>query len=149
MNEVIKCQKLSLRFKKFNFSTINSQFHALAVKLQLKVAAILCDAMFSPDRYGVRRSSFSHPDDHARPFIGMKTAFRNTSGPSPKGKRATDSRTSLQQAAHMRFSEPATPSVLKERGLRPSDLGDPHKREFLTALTSRVFHLALVSTSNE
>lgn len=90
--------------------------------------------MFSPERFGARRGSFGNPEPPSgRNFIGLKTAFRQ--------KEAT--RTPLQKAAHFRFSEPATPSVLKDRGLRPSDLSDPHKKQFLTELTGRVFHLAV------
>ncbi|MPC93459.1 hypothetical protein E2C01_088587 [Portunus trituberculatus] len=88
--------------------------------------------MFSPERFGSQRTSFGVTEaPTGRNFIGLKTAFR------PK-----DSRTPLQKAAHFRFSEPATPSVQSGRGWRPSDLTDPHKREFLTELTGRIFHLA-------
>lgn len=89
--------------------------------------------MFSPDRYTTRRVSFGTVEDSGqRNYIGLKTAFRTKS-----------TRTPLQQAAHFRFSEPVTPSIEKERGLKPSDLSDPHKRQFLTELTNRVFHLAV------
>ena len=110
--------------------------------------------MFSPERYGARRSSFGAPDEGNRPVLALKTAFRSSSTSdkrSHSGNRSAASdhhRSALQQAAHLRFSEPATPSVLKDRGLRPSDLGDPHKKEFLTNLTTRVFHLALVCLIN-
>ena len=40
---------------------------------------------------------------------------------------------------------PSTKAISKERGFQPSDLGDPQKRNFLTALTNRVFHLKMVS----
>ncbi|KAK7068990.1 hypothetical protein SK128_002312 [Halocaridina rubra] len=90
--------------------------------------------MFSPDRYGARAGSFGKVTDLAgRNFIGLKTAFRSKA----------DTRTPLQKAAHFRFSEPATPSILTQRGLKPSDLSDPHKKQFLTELTGRIFHLSL------
>ena len=88
--------------------------------------------MFSPDRFGSTRTSFGVAETPTgRNFIGLKTAFR------PK-----DSRTPLQKAAHFRFSEPSTPSVRDGRGWRPSDLSDPHKKQLLTELTGRIFHLA-------
>ena len=96
--------------------------------------------MFSPDRFGTnRKTNFNILDEQGGPrkFFGLKTAFRNS--------QKKDALTPIQQAAHQRFSEPATPSVLKDRGLRPSDLSDPHKKDFLTNLTTRIFHLSLVS----
>ncbi|KAG0722815.1 hypothetical protein GWK47_043851 [Chionoecetes opilio] len=89
--------------------------------------------MFSPERFGVTRASFGVTEaSTGRNFIGLKTAFR------PKDSR----RTPLQMAAHFRFSEPATPSVQDGRGWRPSDLSDPNKKQLLTELTGRIFHLA-------
>ncbi|RXG67858.1 hypothetical protein Avbf_01251, partial [Armadillidium vulgare] len=109
--------------------------------------------MFSPDRYGARGRSFSRydPFSRGRPFPTLKTSFRNCASGrnSPFGFQGKDRRTPIQKAAHFRFSEPSTPSVLKDRGWRPSDLSDPQKKDFLTNLTSRVFHLNLESGDEE
>lgn len=97
-----------------------------------RVAPVCVVVMFSPERFGPQRTSFGVSEaPTGRNFIGLKTAFRSK-----------DSRTPLQKAAHFRFSEPATPSVQSGRGWRPSDLSDPYKRQFLTELTGRIFHLA-------
>lgn len=110
--------------------------------------------MFSPDRFGDVGKNFCDPEagSSGRQYVALKTAF------SPKGRKAKggsytpggilpskNKRSSLQKAAQFRFSEPSTPSVLKDRGLRPSDLSDPHKKDFLTQLTTRIFHLSLVN----
>ncbi|KAB7505717.1 hypothetical protein Anas_00014 [Armadillidium nasatum] len=109
--------------------------------------------MFSPDRYGAQGRSFSRydPFSRGRPFPTLKTSFRNCASgrSSPFGFQGKDRRTPLQKAAHFRLSEPSTPSVLKDRGWRPSDLSDPQKKDFLTHLTSRVFHLNLESGDEE
>ena len=35
-------------------------------------------------------------------------------------------------------------SIVSRRGFQPSDRHDPHKRELLTTLTARLWHLSLV-----
>lgn len=82
--------------------------------------------------------------DSNRPVIPLRTVFRTTIGSGSKVQVVG----SKFESGRKTLSEPATPGlVLKDRGLRPSDLSDPHKKEFLTNLTNRVFHLALVSNS--
>ncbi|KAF2357371.1 Myozenin [Trinorchestia longiramus] len=84
-------------------------------------------------------NAFVRPnEENVRPVIPLKTAFRPT----------VSKQSSAKKSQRKTFSDPATPAVLKDRGLRPSDLSDPHKKEFLTNLTSRVFHLALEEDSN-
>lgn len=125
--------------------------------------------MFSPDRFASERrntissstfrntvSSASNPSfrsnpnafatpnlETSRPLISLKSGFQTGANFGKGGKFPGRSGGA---GGRKTLSEPATPgSVLKDRGLRPSDLSDPHKKEFLTNLTNRVFHLALVS----
>ena len=95
--------------------------------------------MFSPDRFGIRKASFCTISENSLPMIPQRSIFRSNYKMTRAAKRNP-----LQQAAHMRFSEPTTPSVILERGWRPSDLSDPHKKDFLTNLTTRIFHVSMV-----
>ena len=92
-------------------------------------------------------NAFNQPNpDTSRPVIPLRTCFRVN---QPSGTFGSKPIPPIRQkgkfAGRKAQSDPATPCVLKDRGLRPSDLSDPHKKAFLTDLTTRVFHLALVS----
>jgi len=101
--------------------------------------------------YVAKAKTFSRPESEGgRPVIPLRSGFRVGDQRDRKvGGVSTGPASSFGKygCGRQTASEPATPAVIKDRGLRPSDLSDPHKKEFLTNLTTRVFHLALVSST--